>query len=203
MPQKDKRIDAYIAKSQDFAKEILTHIRELAHKACPDVEETMKWSFPHFEYYNRTVCSMASFKHHCAFTFWKAKLMKDPHKIFPKTKEAMGHLGQIKSLKDLPADKIMIEYIKEAANLNKKGVKLPQRKKPKEKKELVIPDFLAQALGKNKKAFKTFNDFSYSHKKEYLEWVTEAKTEGTRNKRLATTIRWLSEGKDRNWKYRR
>jgi uncharacterized protein YdeI (YjbR/CyaY-like superfamily) len=198
----DKRIDAYIAKSQDFAKPILTHIRELIHKACPDAEETMKWSFPHFEYYGGTVCSMASFKQHCAFTFRKAKLLKDNHKIFPKTKEAMGHLGQIKGLGDLPADKIMIEYIKEAAKLNKDGVKLPS-KKPKEKKELVIPDYFTKALRKNKRALKTYNDFSYSHKREYLEYVTEAKTGETRNKRLAVTIDWLAEGKDRNWKYRK
>ena len=162
----------------------------------------MKWSFPHFVYYSGTVCSMASFKQHCAFTFWKAKLMKDPYKIFPKTKEAMGHLGQIKSLKDLPPDKIMIEYIKEAAKLNEDGIKLPSRK-PKEKQDLMIPDYFIKALGKSKKALKAFNNFSYSHKKEYLEWVTNAKTEETRNKRLATTIKWLTEGKDRNWKYRK
>jgi uncharacterized protein YdeI (YjbR/CyaY-like superfamily) len=202
MPQKNKRIDAYIAKSQDFAKPILKHIRELVHKACPDVQETMKWSFPHFEYYSGTVCSTASFKEHCSFTFWKAKLMKDPHKIFPKVKESMGHLGKIKSVKDLPSDKIMIEYIKEAAKLNKDGVKV-HSKKPKEKKELVIPDYFTKALRKNKKALKTFNDFSYSHKKEYLEWITEARTEDTRNKRLSTTIQWLAEGKNRNWKYRK
>ena len=202
MPNKDKRIDAYITKSQNFAKPILTHIRKLVHKASPGAEETMKWSFPHFVYYSETVCSMASFKQHCAFTFWKAKLMKDPYKIFPKTKEAMGHLGQIKSLKDLPPDKIMIEYIKEAAKLNEKGIKIPSRK-PKEKKKLVVPAYFTRALQKNKKALNTFKNFSYSHKKEYLEWVTEAKTEETRNKRLATTIKWLAEGKDRNWKYRK
>ena len=202
MPNKDKRIDAYITKSQNFAKPILTHIRKLVHKASPGARETMKWSFPHFVYYSGTVCSMASFKQHCAFTFWKAKLMKDPYKIFPKTKEAMGHLGQIKSLKDLPPDKIMIEYIKEAAKLNEDGIKLPSRK-PKEKQDLMIPDYFIKALGKSKKALKAFNNFSYSHKKEYLEWVTNAKTEETRNKRLATTIKWLTEGKDRNWKYRK
>lgn len=131
MGTNDPRVDAYIAKSAEFARPILEHLRALVHKACPDVQETMKWSFPHFDY-KGIVCSMASFKHHCAFGFWKASLMKDPHKIL-SSDEAMGHLGKITSLNDLPSDRVMIAYIKEAAALNEAGVKV-SRPKPAAKK---------------------------------------------------------------------
>jgi len=199
MVKKDKRIDAYIAKAQPFAKPVLNHIRSLVHKACPDAEETMKWSFPHFNYKGTMMCSMASFKQHVAFGFWKASIMKDPKKML-NSSEAMGHLGRITSVKDLPADNVMIQYIKEAARLNEEGVKLPS-KPVKEKKKLVIPDYLIKAISKNKEAKKTFDEFSYSNKKEYVEWITEAKTEDTRNNRLTTAVEWMAEGKVRNWKY--
>ena len=202
MGTKDKRIDAYIAKAQPFAQPILKHIRELAHKGCPEVEETMKWSFPHFVYAGGTLCSMAAFKEHMAFGFWKASLMKDPHKILEtEGREAMGHFGRITGMNDLPSDKIMIEYIKEAARLNKEGIKVVRKPVSKEKKELVVPDYFLKAISKNKKALKTFEAFSYSHKKEYVEWITEAKTEDTRNNRITTAVEWISEGKPRMWKY--
>jgi uncharacterized protein YdeI (YjbR/CyaY-like superfamily) len=202
MSIKDKRIDVYIQKAQPFAQPILKKLRVLVHKACPDVEETMKWSFPHFNYSGGTICSMASFKQHMAFGFWKASIMKDPHKILQKAeREAMGHLGRITSAKDLPADNILLDYIKEAVRLNKEGVKVERKPKSAVKKELVIPDYFTKAVSKNKKAIKTFEEFSYSHKKEYVEWITEAKTEETRNSRLKTAVEWLSEGKSRMWKY--
>jgi uncharacterized protein YdeI (YjbR/CyaY-like superfamily) len=205
MPTKDKRIDAYIARSEAFAKPILTHLRALVHKACPEVEETMKWSFPHFDYKGSVMCSMASFKQHCAFSFWKAALMKDADKLvgMAKTEEAMGHLGRITSLKDLPSDKIMLGYIKDAMKLNEAGIKTPGRKKTDVAQELEIPDFLTAALKKNKKAKATFDAFSYSNKKEYVVWLADAKTEATREKRLADAIEWMSEGKIRHWKYAR
>ena len=131
---KDKRIDAYIAKSADFAIPILNHIRSLVHKTCPDVEETMKWSFPHFDYLGEMMCSMAAFKQHCSFGFWKATLMKDTELMErAQSEEAMGHMGKIKSLKDLPSDKKMTAYIKEAMKLNEEGVKVVKVKPvPKE-----------------------------------------------------------------------
>ena len=197
----DKRVDAYIIKSADFAKPILSHLRELVHVACPDVEETMKWSFPHFDY-KGMMCSMASFKHHCAFTFWKASLMSDKKRIFADvTEKAMGHLGQIQRLADLPSDKVMIAYIEEAAELNDKGVKLPSKARASVKKKLRIPASITAALKKNTKAMLTFEAFSNSHKNEYVEWIAEAKTEQTRSKRLATMLEWLAEGKSRNWEY--
>ena len=199
MGKKDKRVDAYIAKAQPFAKPVLKHLRSLLHKACPDVEEKMKWSFPHFDYKSSMMCSMASFKHHAAFTFWKASIMKDPDKIL-NSGEAMGHLGKITSIKDLPPDNVLIKYIKEAAKLNENNIKLPS-KKAKLKKELVIPDYFIKAVSKNKKALQIFKNFDYSHKREYIEWIIEAKTEETRNKRIKQAIEWMAEGKERNWKY--
>jgi len=203
MGKKDKKTDAYIAKSADFAKPILSHIRELVHKACPDTEEVMKWGFPHFDY-KGMMCSMAAFKHHCAFNFWKASLIKDTAKVLKiKNKDSMGSLGQIKSKSDLPPDRIFIAYIKQAMKLNDEGVKFPVKKKTAAKTELVIPEYFLKVLKKNKKSFEVFGNFAYSHRKEYVNWITEAKTEETRKKRIETAIEWLSEGKSRNWKYER
>jgi uncharacterized protein YdeI (YjbR/CyaY-like superfamily) len=198
MPTTDPFVDAYIDKAQDFAKPILNHIRKLVHETCPEVIETKKWSFPHFDY-KGMMCSMASFKEHCAFGFWKQSLLEDS--AFPAEKNAMGSFGRITSLKDLPNDKTMKKLIKDAMKLNDEGVKVVKAKPAAEKKELVVPDVLLEALAKNDKAAETFNNFPYSCKKEYIQWITEAKTEPTRDKRLATTVEWLSEGKRRNWKY--
>jgi uncharacterized protein YdeI (YjbR/CyaY-like superfamily) len=199
MPSNDPRIDAYIERSADFAKPILEHIRKLVHKACPDVEETWKWSFPHFDY-KGMLCSMAAFKEHASFGFWKQSLLEQD--AFPAEKTAMGSFGRITSKKDLPPDKVIIGLIHQAMELNEKGVKVV-RPKPSAaaNKEIVLPDDLAAALKKDKKAQAHFDRFSPSHRKEYIQWITEAKTEPTRNKRLATTLEWLAEGKSRNWKY--
>jgi uncharacterized protein YdeI (YjbR/CyaY-like superfamily) len=200
MGKKDARIDLYIFKSAEFAKPILLHLRELVHTACPDVEETIKWSFASFDY-KGPMCSMASFKQHCAFGFWKASLMKDKALVVnAESESAMGHYGKITSLKDLPADKKIIAHIKEAMMLNEKGIKLPPRK-TNTKKEIVVPDYFLKVLKKNKNTFTTFESFSPSHKREYVEWITEAKTDETKNRRMETAIEWISEGKSRNWKY--
>ncbi len=201
MAKREKAIDAYIAKSADFAKPILNHIRELVQKTCPDVEEKMKWSFPHFDYKGEMMCSMAAFKQHAVFGFWKAALMKDPLLVEnAKSEVSMGHLGKLTSLKDLPSSKKIAAWIKEAMALNDKGIKLA-KPKPTEKKELVVPEYFTKALSKNKKALHIFKAFAYSHKKEYVQWITEAKTEETRNKRMAAAIEMMGEGKSRNWKY--
>jgi uncharacterized protein YdeI (YjbR/CyaY-like superfamily) len=198
MPTKDARVDAYIDRSADFAKPILKHIRKIVHKACPDVTETMKWSFPHFDY-KGMLCSMAAFKQHCAFGFWKQSLLEKS--AFPAEKTAMGSFGRLESKVDLPADEVLIKLIKQAVELNDQGVKVAKKKPTTDKKDLVVPDYLTAALKKNKAAQKTFDGFPYSSRKEYVEWLTEAKTDATREKRLATTIEWLAEGKRRNWKY--
>jgi uncharacterized protein YdeI (YjbR/CyaY-like superfamily) len=144
---------------------------------------------------------MAAFKNHAVFGFWKASLMKDPVLMEnAKSESAMGHSGKLTSLKDLPSDKTMIAYLKEAMKLNDDGIKLPPRK-PTAKKDIVVPDYMTKALAKNKKAQTAFDIFSPSHKREYIEWITEAKTEETRDKRIAMMLEWLDEGKSRNWKY--
>lgn len=201
MPSKDRRVDEYISKSADFAKPILIHLRQLVHKTCPDVQETIKWGFPVFEY-KGPICHMASFKNHCVFGFWKAALMKDKTLLDnAKSESAMGHLGKLTLLKDLPSDKKIIANIKEAMKLNDDGIKVPAVKKSSTKKEIKPPnDFLA-ALKKNKKALSTFEGFSPSHKREYIEWIVEAKREETRKSRIEQAIQWMSEGKPRNWKY--
>lgn len=201
MPTLDPRVDAYIARAADFAKPVLTHLRALVHKACPQVEEKIKWGMPCFDF-KGPMCNMASFKQHCAFGFWKASLMKDKALLdTAKSEEAMGHLGRITSLKSLPADRTIIGYIKEAAKLNEEGVKV--KRKPVVKTAVVVPAFIVKALKANKKAEKTFQEFSNSHRKEYVQWITEAKTEATREKRIETMLEWLEEGKIRNWKYAR
>lgn len=197
MPTVDPRVDAYIERSADFAKPILKHIRKLVHRAAPEINETMKWSFPHFDY-KGMLCSMASFKQHCAFGFWKQSLMENSD--FPE-KNAMGSFGRITSLKDLPSDRTIVKLVKDAMKLNDEGLTVKRKPVSKEKRDVAIPEILVSALDSNPKAAETFNGFPYSCKKEYVEWITEAKTEATRDKRLATTLEWLSEGKRRNWKY--
>jgi uncharacterized protein YdeI (YjbR/CyaY-like superfamily) len=201
MGKKDKKVDAYIAKSAPFAGPILSRLRELVHKACPEAEESIKWGFPHFSY-KGMLCSMAAFKNHCSFGFWKGALMKDPHKVMSIVgKTSMGSFDRIEDMKDLPSDKILMEYLKQAIRLNEDDVKLPARTKASEPKALLIPDYFMKALKNSKKALATFEAFSNSNKKEYLEWVTGAKTEETRARRVETAIELMAEGKVRNWKY--
>jgi uncharacterized protein YdeI (YjbR/CyaY-like superfamily) len=202
MAATDSRIDAYIKGSADFARPILEHLRQLIHKACPDVVETIKWSRPCFGYQGGILCGISAFKQHCAFGFWNASLMKDPAGVLHlKDKNAMGHFDRITTLKDLPADKVLIALIKEAAVLNEQGVKKPAPARKSSKPDLPIPPALTAALKKNKKAQGAFEGFSPSHRREYIEWIAEAKTDVTRDKRIATTLEWLIEGKSRNWKY--
>jgi uncharacterized protein YdeI (YjbR/CyaY-like superfamily) len=203
MPIMDPRVDAYIEKAAPFAKPVLQKLRRLIFQACPEAEETIKWSFPNYKVHGSLLCSMASFKKHCAFGFWKAALLSDQKGILKiKERNSMGHLDRIFSLKELPPDKILISYLKEAAMLNKNSVKLA---KPKVgfKKELPLPAVLAKALKKNKKALAVFESFSPSNRREYIEWINEAKTNETLNKRLNTLIEWVAEGKTRNWKYKK
>ncbi|MBG9376103.1 YdeI/OmpD-associated family protein [Panacibacter sp. DH6] len=199
MPAREPKIDAYIEKSADFAKPILQHIRQLVHTACPEVTEAVKWGMPFFDC-DGPVCNMASFKKHCAFGFWKAALMKDPENIFNKDgKNAMGQFDRITSLEDLPADKIIIAYIKEAVALNKAGIKQVKTKMPVQ--ELPVPEALVTALQQHTNAKAVFENFPPSHRKEYIQWINEAKTAATQDKRIATAIEWMAEGKGRNWKY--
>jgi len=198
MGTKDPRIDAYIAKSADFAKPILTHLREVVHAACPDIEETMKWSAPHFDY-KGAMCGMAAFKEHCAFGFWKGSLILGENS---RSGEAMGHLGRITRISDLPTKKVLAGYIKQAVKLNNAGVKV-ERMKGGAKKPLPTPPDLARALKSNKAARAAFDGFSPSARREYVEWLLDAKTEDTRTRRLETATGWIAEGKTRHWKYQK
>jgi uncharacterized protein YdeI (YjbR/CyaY-like superfamily) len=198
MGTKDPRVDAYIDKSADFARPILIHLRKLIHAGCPAVEETIKWGMPHFEYQG-VLCGIAAFKSHCTFGFWKAGLMASLQDK-KKSESAMGNYGRITSLADLPKDKVILQQVKEAARLNADGIKAPKAKS-KAKKPLKIPSYFLVALRKDKQALATFDNLSPSHQREYTEWITEAKTEETRQRRIATALQWLAEGKSRNWKY--
>jgi uncharacterized protein YdeI (YjbR/CyaY-like superfamily) len=203
MPTTDKRIDEYIAKSAEFAKPLLAHLRQLVHQANPDVNETIKWGFPSFDY-KGPLCSMASFKQHCVFGFWKSRLLHDPEGHLSERAnqggEAMGNLGRITSLSDLPPDVVLIGLIKEASQLNEAGIKLQSPPK-KDKGELEIPGYFTEALKMNEAARAAFDKFSTTNKREYIDWLNEAKTEETRARRLETALEGMAEGKIRNWKY--
>jgi uncharacterized protein YdeI (YjbR/CyaY-like superfamily) len=200
MGKKDPRVDAYIERSAPFARPILAHIRKVVHAGCPDVEEAMKWSAPHFMY-KGMLCGMASFKEHCAFGFWKASLVKDSGN--GATADGMGQFGRITSLADLPPAKKLEGLVRKAAALNDEGVKAPPRRKTAPRPALRTPPDLQKALGANRKALAAFQAFSPSHRREYIEWITDAKGQETRQRRLAAALEWIAEGKSRNWKYER
>jgi len=198
MASKDSRIDAYIEKAAPFARPILKHLRNIVHAGCPNVQETIKWQSPHFDH-KGPMCGMAAFKNHCAFGFWKAELILGGEKRAQN--EAMGHFGRITSVADLPVTKTFVGYVRRAVELNDAGTKAPWQTKRKKKKPLTVPDYFTAALRKNPKARKTFEEFSPSQRREYVEWISEAKREETREQRLATSMKWLGQGKPRNWKY--
>ena len=200
MGNKDPRIDAYIAEAAPFAQPILKHIRKIVHAGCPQVEETLKWSMPHFDY-KGVLCGMAAHKQHCSLGFWKGSLVLGDAAADEK---AMGQFGRITAISDLPAEKVLLGYVRKAAELNDAGVKSPDRAKPKQAAPpLDVPDYFSAALRKNKQAQATFESFTPGKRKDYVEWVTSAKREETRAERLATAVEWIAEGKSRNWKYER
>ena len=191
--KKDPRVDAYIARSADFAKPILTRVRKLIHAACPNVEETIKWNFPFFTY-KGILAGTPAFQKHCALIFWKGKLiLGNERKKFQR----------LSSPADLPGDKILLGYIRKAIELNETGIKTAARPKAKAKtKATPAPDDFTIVLNKNKKSLATFEKLSPSHKREYIEWITQAKREETRTRRIQTAVKWLAEGHSFNWKYR-
>jgi uncharacterized protein YdeI (YjbR/CyaY-like superfamily) len=193
------QVDAYIARAAPFAQPILKKLRRLFHQACPQIEEKIKWGVPSFEYQGM-VGGMAAFKQHASFGFWKRKLLSDPHGLFKKGRDSGMFGTKMTDVADLPADDILISYIQEAVALNEKGMKVA-RPKPKKGKPSKVPDYFLTALKKNKKALAAFESFSTSQQRDYVEWITEAKQEETRARRLQTALEWLAEGKHRNWKY--
>jgi uncharacterized protein YdeI (YjbR/CyaY-like superfamily) len=196
MGKRDPRVDAYVAKQKDFAKPVLMQIREIVHEASPEIQETIKWGAPAFEY-KGLMCSMAGFKEYCALGFWKGTLIIGRNN---KSLDAAGSFGRLKSVKDLPPKKELIGYVKKAMALNEAGTKAPMKHKER-KKPIPMPKEMKAALARNKKAQSTYEGFSPSHKREYLQWITEAKQPATRQRRLSQALEWMEEGKPRMWKY--
>lgn len=195
-------VDAYIKKAPEFARPILERIRDGFHAGCPELEEKIKWGHASFEY-KGMLGGMAAFKQHVTFGFWKSRLMDDFDKLFQRGAKSSAMGARVESLAGLPPKKVLVAYVREAKRLNDEGVKEPLRARPKRTTEVEVPAVLTAALKKNAKARATFEGFSPSHKREYVEWITEAKRDETREKRLKTTIEWLEKGKQRNWQYER
>ncbi len=197
-PNLDPRIDAYIAKAAPFARPILQRLRKLVHQACPEAEETIKWSSPFFLHHGKILCLAASFKAHLAFGFWSPEMKKVITRD-GRANDGRGLLGKIRSLDDLPDDRTMLRYIRTAMELLNSGA--PTRAKSKPRPALPIPPDLAAALKNCANAAVVWEKFAPSHRREYIEWITEAKRPETRTRRLVTTLEWLAQGKSRNWKY--
>lgn len=193
---RDPRVDAYIAKAQPFAQPILTHLRNLVHSHSPGAEETLKWGVPHFVLGGQNLAGMAAFKDHATFGFWRDEEVTGS----PRNKGAMGSMGRLASLADLPDDAAMAALIAKAAALCAEGK--PKRPKDEPKAALDLPDDLGAALKANAAAQGHWAAFSPGKRRDYIEWVLEAKREETRIKRIETIVEQVAEGKDRNWKYR-
>lgn len=193
---KDPRIDAYIARSAPFARPMLERIRAAVHAGCPEVVETIKWSVPAFDY-KGPLAGMAAFKAHCLFGFWKGALLNTPPK--PRAARASGEFGRFTSIDELPSHAAIVRMVKEAKALNDAGVKVPRTSRAKP--ALAAPADMLAAIRKNKKALRTYEAFSPSAKREYIEWITGAKAADTRARRLATAVAWMAEGKPRHWQY--
>ena len=193
---RDPRIDAYIEGAAPFAQPILSHVRDLVHEACPQVEETVKWGMPTFVHAGGILCGMAAFKRHVSFGYWKhALVMGDVER------DGMGSYGKLATPADLPPKATMRADMKKAMQLNEDGVKAPARRKSAPKPPPEAPADLVAALNKNKAAQAAYDAFPPGCKREYVEWIVEAKREETRAKRLAQAVEWMAEGKRRNWKY--
>ncbi len=192
----DPRIDAYIERQAEFAKPILRHIREVVHAACADAEETLKWSMPTFMYKKEMLAGMAAFKQHATFGFWRGSLVVGKG---DEQMSGMGQFGRLTSIDDLPPRKELEALVKKAMRLTDEGVKPPRDKHKKE--AFTVPQDLRAAIDANPAAAATFDAFPPSAQREYVEWVTDAKRDETRSKRLNQTVEWLAEGKRRHWKY--
>lgn len=194
MAETDPRVDAYIAKSADFAEPVLTHLRALVHETVPDCAEALKWGMPFFTVNGKNLANMAAFKEHCAFGFWEGLGVETT-----KDREGMGHFGKITSLADLPPDAELKAMIAEAASL----IGTAKAKKPPKPVDVPpLPRDFAAAIAAEPAAQAVWDDFAPGYQRDYIEWITEAKREATREKRMAQAVEWIAEGKDRNWKYR-
>lgn len=201
--QRNPKVDDYIAASETFARPVLAHLRDLIHRHCPEVAEAIKWGIPHFSYAGEIMCMLAAHSSHCSFTFWKEAIMTDPRlRANPGVPAVKRYMGKITSLGDLPDDTQLAAYLKEAMDLNEKGAKLPPRE-AKARQDIEIPERFAERLASKPAAQAVFESKSASFRKEYLTWIADAKTEGTRDKRIDEALAWIAEGKSRFWKYQK
>lgn len=200
-PKHNPKVDAYAEKAEDFAKPILAHLRALIHATCPEVVEEVKWGIPHFDYKGDMMCILAAYKKHCSFTFYKDVLMDDARlKANDSLPAAKRFMGKLTDVADLPPNRELKSWIKEAMALNEQGVKLPARES-RTPKEVDMPAAFAEKLQANPKITKIFESKSPSFQKEYKVWIGEAKTDATRDKRIEEAMAWIAEGKGRFWKY--
>lgn len=200
--KKNPKVDEYILNAAVFAQPILNELRAILETAEQELEETIKWGFPCFTYQNKIICSFSAYKNHCVFRFWQGSNLEDTAGILAKVGETeMGELSKIKKIEDLPDSEVLAKYIREAIELSQKG----SAKKPMTKEKKLTVDLKSFDLPEIFSSFpiqaEKFDSFSPSHRKEYISWIFEAKTEETKVKRIKTMMEWLSEGKSRNWKY--
>jgi uncharacterized protein YdeI (YjbR/CyaY-like superfamily) len=200
-PNHNSKVDAYAEKAEDFAKPILAHLRALIHATCPEVSEEVKWGIPHFDYNGDMMCIFAAYKKHCSFTFHKDALMSDARlKANAGMPAAKRFMGKLTGIADLPPERELISWIKEAMALNAQGLKLPARVS-RTPQEVGMPAAFAEKLQAHPTIATIFDGKSASFQKEYKVWIGEAKTEATRDKRIEEAMAWIAEGKGRFWKY--
>jgi len=199
--KKNPKVDAYILNAAPFAQPILNELRATLEIAEPKLEETIKWGFPCFTFQSKLICSFSAYKNHCVFRFWQGSNLEDAAGILAKVGETeMGELSKIKNLEDLPNSEILINYIREAIDLSKKKSTKTIASEKKITIDLKSAD-LPEIFSSFPKQAEKFDAFPPSLRKEYLSWITEAKTDATRIKRIETMMEWILDGKSRNWKY--
>jgi hypothetical protein len=193
----DPRVDAYIEKSAPFAQPLLRFWRGLVHRECPGIEETIKWGFPHFMWGGKILTSMAAFKAHASIGFWQGEAVTGAS----ERREGMGALGKLSALADLPPEVEFKAMLKKAQVLIEQGAKAPRQSRQPPKPVPAMPEAFALALAQEATAQRFFDGLAPSHRRDYIEWIAEAKRDETRDKRIAQALQWLAEGKRRNWKY--
>ena len=198
MPR-SKQVDAYIAEAAPFARPILRHLRKLVHQGCPGVEESIKWSHASFSYRGKIFAGLGTFKAHATFGFWHADIEKILAQAGLRTGDAAGLLGRLTSIDDLPDDRTLLRFIKTAVALQESGK--PARSERKPKPEMPVPAVLSEALQRSQRASAHWEKFPPGARRDYIEWITDAKRDETREQRLLTAIEWIGDGKKRHWKY--
>ncbi|MEO9802317.1 MAG: YdeI/OmpD-associated family protein [Reichenbachiella sp.] len=196
-PDASKKIDAYLTTVSSEHRPVLELIRKTVNAVDDRIQEDWKWRAPCFSL-EGLVCWFVAFKSHVGLNFFKGALIEDIHNAFVESEdEDKGNrMIHFKSIDEVKV-KVIQDYVKQAVLLNEQGIKIDFPKR----KTLETPDYLIEALNKNKKAKDVFESFTDAQRKDYIEWLVEAKREETRNKRMTQAIEWIAEGKTRNWKY--